>query len=240
MLNDRLGLSERRACRMMGQHRSTQRVTDEWWRERRVCGEQLDWLRHDLARHADAAGIFVFMHRPLFSWFTDDFNPDDSEELQHLFRTHPVRAVFASHDHMYGLEVRDGVRYYTAGGGGAPLYAQPDRGGFAHYLLVTIGAGEVDYNVVEPFHIEYETLDAGAGVRLANTTDRDLLLRNVRLSVPRTGDYKLVCDFVDFARQRQPVQARIAEVEEAGGTASIRAEVEVPTGTSFYVTAEPA
>jgi hypothetical protein len=214
--------------------------TDEWWRERRVCGEQLDWLRHDLARHADAAGIFVFMHRPLFSWFHDDFNPDDSEELQHLFRTHPVRAVFASHDHMYSLELRDGVRYYTVGGGGAPLYAPPDRGGFAHYLLVTIDGDEVDYGVVEPFHLECETLDGGARVRLANTTDRNLLLRNVRLSTTRAADYKLVCDFVDYARERQPVRARIAEVEEDGATASIRAEIEVPKAAGFWVTVEPA
>jgi hypothetical protein len=212
--------------------------TDEWWRERRVCGEQLDWLRHDLERHAESAGIFVFMHRPLFSWFSDDFDPDDSEELQYLFEQHPVRAVFASHDHMFGLEVRDGVRYYTTGGGGAPLYAQPDRGGFAHYLLVTVGGDEVDYNVVEPFHLEYELLDGGTRVRLANTTDRDLLLRNVSLSAPRAGSYKLVCDFVDFARRHRPVRARIAEIEEHERGTSIRAEVEVPTGTSFYVTAE--
>jgi hypothetical protein len=214
--------------------------TDEWWRERRVCGEQLDWLRHDLAARRDARGIFVFMHRPLFSWFSDDFNPDDAAELQHLFRAHRVRAVFASHDHMYGLELRDGVRYYTVGGGGAPLYAQPDHGGFAHYLLVHVNGDDVDYNVVEPFHIEYEVLDGGARVRLANTTDRDLVLRNVPLRAPRAENYRLACEFFDFARRRQPVRARIAEIKSDGGTASIRAEVEVPTGTAFYLEAEPA
>ena len=75
--------------------------TDEINREGRVTGEQLDWLRSDLAAHRHATGVFVFMHRPLFSWFQGDFNPDDAEVLGELFRAHPVRAVFASHDHFF-------------------------------------------------------------------------------------------------------------------------------------------
>jgi hypothetical protein len=56
--------------------------TDEVNREGRVTGEQLEWLKEDLAASAGVQGIFVFMHRPMFSWFQGDFNPDDVEILR--------------------------------------------------------------------------------------------------------------------------------------------------------------
>jgi 3',5'-cyclic AMP phosphodiesterase CpdA len=92
--------------------------TDELCKEGRVTGEQLDWLRGDLADHRDARAVFVFMHRPIFSWFQGDFNPDDAEVLQSLFREYPVKAVFASHDHFYYRVDHGGVAYMTVGGGG--------------------------------------------------------------------------------------------------------------------------
>jgi 3',5'-cyclic AMP phosphodiesterase CpdA len=222
--------------------------TDEWWKEGRVADEQLDWLRKDLAAHADSDGIFVFMHRPLFSWFHWDFNPDDGEVLQELFRTHPVRAVFASHDHFYYEKDHDGVRYITAGGGGAPLYAQPPQGGFAHYVLVGVKPDGVDYNVVEPFRLEVEHVAGNDGLqpvstlRVANTTDRDLALRNVRFRCPRLStreQYRLAVDFEDWQRKPAETAARIAEVfDRNDGSVDVRVEVAVPTGTAFFVTVE--
>lgn len=222
--------------------------TDEWWKEGRVCDDQLDWLRDDLARNAGSAGIFVFMHRPVFSWFQGDFNPDDGEELLALFRAHPVRAVFASHDHFYYEEEHDGVRYVTSGGGGAPTYTQPQQGGFSHYILVNVGPGGVDYDVVEPFRIEVGTIAGNDGLRpvstlrIANTTDRDLTLRNVRFRCPRLSSpdlYRLSVDFVDWKREREVTEARIAEVVDTDdGSVTVRVEVAVPTGTAFSVTVE--
>jgi 3',5'-cyclic AMP phosphodiesterase CpdA len=218
--------------------------TDEWCKEQRVCGEQLDWLRTDLADHRDAAGIFVFMHRPIHSWFAGDFNPDDADELRALFRTYPVRAVFAAHDHMYYLEEDEGIRYYTTGGGGAPLYAQPQDGGFSHYLLVSVSPEGIDYNVVEPFHIEVEYTagndgrSARATAVVANTTDRDLILRNVMFRMPPCGSFRVSADFENYARERQPVRVRVVDVERRDGADDVRVEVEVPTGTAFYITVE--
>ena len=51
--------------------------TDEPNNEGRVTGEQLEWLERDLRGAAGAKGTFVFMHRPLFSWFQGEFHPDD-------------------------------------------------------------------------------------------------------------------------------------------------------------------
>jgi 3',5'-cyclic AMP phosphodiesterase CpdA len=160
--------------------------TDELCNEGRVTGEQLDWLRADLVAHAGTE-TFVFMHRPLESWFQGDFNPDDADVLHELFRQHGVRAVFAGHDHFFDERERDGVRYFTVGGGGGTLYAQPPRGGFSHYLLVRSDNGELEVDVIEPGHIEVQTvagndgLEPVARVRVMNTTERRLSARNLEL-----------------------------------------------------------
>ena len=55
------------------------------------------------------------MHRPLFSWFQGQFNPDDARHvMRRLFAEHGVQAVFAAHDHFYYEEEHDGVRYVTS------------------------------------------------------------------------------------------------------------------------------
>lgn len=143
-------------------------------------------------------------------------------------------------------EKHDGVRYVTSGGGGAPLYAPPDRGGFAHYLLVSVGPDGIDHAVIEPFHLEVEAVAGHDGLRLAstlrvaNTTDRDLTLRNLELRCPRLASpagYRLEVDFSDYAREPTRTRARIAEVEDAGdGSATVRVEADVPTGTAFHLT----
>lgn len=222
--------------------------TEEIEREGRVTGEQLSWLEHDLAENRTAEAIFVFMHRPLFSWFQGDFNPDDAEILRRLFAEHPVHSVFAAHDHYFYEEVHDGVRYMTVGGGGAPTYAQPQAGGFAHYVLVTVGEGEPTYVVVEPnrLEVDYETGNDGrtavTTVRLANTTDRDLVLRNVELRVPalaRPDLYRITTSAIDFAREPLDLPARLREARDEGdGTATLSVEVVIPTGTGCWLTVE--
>ena len=222
--------------------------TDEVNREGRVTGEQLAWLRADLAASRDAAGIFVFMHRPLFSWFQGDFNPDDGEMLQELFRSHPVSAVFAAHDHFYYEEERDGVRYVTAGGGGGPLYTQPPAGGFGHYVLVTVGPGAIDYNVIEPGHLEVDYVAGNDGIepvstaRIMNTTDRELLARNVPFRVPRLSPgqpYRLSVDYLDWERRRPELSAELRSVEDQGdGSVLVTVAVPLPEGTALRLTVE--
>jgi 3',5'-cyclic AMP phosphodiesterase CpdA len=222
--------------------------TDLWWKEGRVEGEQLAWLREDLEAHADATGIFVFMHRPMFSWFQGDFNPDDRDDLEALFRTHPVQAVFASHDHFFIEQERYGIRYITSGGGGAPTYTQPQHGGFSHYVLVTLGSSEVEYKVIEPFRLEVVTVRGNDGlqpvstVRVANATDGDLVLRNVSLRAPRLAqrdDYRLAVDWETWDRQPGEASGSIVQITDTNdGSVTARVEVAVPSGAAFDVTLE--
>jgi 3',5'-cyclic AMP phosphodiesterase CpdA len=222
--------------------------TDEVNLEGRLTGEQLDWLRGDLAAHRNAAGIFVFMHRPLFSWFQGDFNPDDANELQSLFRSHAVKGVFAGHDHLYYEEVHDGIPYVTTGGGGGTVYAQPPRGGFAHYLLVHVSGDGVGIDVIEPGHLEVTYVAGNDGLepvtraRVVNTTERRLIARNLELRVPRLSSpdyYRLSTDYVEFDGTRVELDATLREILDNGdGSVTLSVEVPVPDGSAFYVTAE--
>lgn len=222
--------------------------TDEFCLEGRVHGEQLDWLREDLAAHRDAAGTFVFMHRPMHSWFQGDFNPDDAELLRELFAGHGVRAVFAAHDHFHHEEEHAGVRYMTVGGAGSPMYAQPPRGGFAHYVLVTVGPDGVDFNVVEPGRLDVDHVAGNDGLeplsiaRVANGTDRDLELGNLEFRVPRLESpdrYRLSVDYRDWERNAQHVPARLRSVIDLGdGSVLLSVAVAVPTGVAFRVAVE--
>ncbi|MGD9498356.1 MAG: metallophosphoesterase, partial [Armatimonadota bacterium] len=71
----------------------------------RITGEQLAWLRADLAAEgAQAAHRFVFFHAPMFSPMNDMGkrkwgDPENLQELQRLFADSDVDAVFNGHDH---------------------------------------------------------------------------------------------------------------------------------------------
>lgn len=107
----------------------------------RITGTQWDWLNQDLAAAAKSPLIFVAMHQPLFPVSVHrgsslDAYPPYRDRLHLLFARYKVSAVFTSHEHLYNHQERDGVHYFISGGGGAPLYAEPQNGGFYHYLLV--------------------------------------------------------------------------------------------------------
>jgi 3',5'-cyclic AMP phosphodiesterase CpdA len=110
--------------------------------ESRIAGDQLDWLRRDLANSQHAAHTFVALHRPVYpvgphKGDSLDKYPQERDALHALFVRHGVNCVFEGHEHFYHRQVRDGVEYIITGGGGASLYASPDKGGFHHFLYVT-------------------------------------------------------------------------------------------------------
>jgi len=117
--------------------------TEEPNREGRIAGKQLQWLKQDLAAYEDARLTFVALHRPLFPvdghvGSSCDAHPQERDALHSLFVQQGVDCVFCGHEHLYNYQKKDGVHYFITGGGGAPLYAEPERGGFHHYLLVSV------------------------------------------------------------------------------------------------------
>ena len=112
----------------------------------RLSESQLAWLAGDL-KQTHAENIFIFLHQPLFARDWDRC----WAEVAEILKDHPVKAVFASHDHLYRYwGLRDGVHYVISGGGGAERRAPEEDGGFVHYLLVRVRGGDVNWSVIRP------------------------------------------------------------------------------------------
>jgi len=118
----------------------------------RITGEQLQWLKEDLAEATSARRIFVFLHAPLWTWPPDANQKDNAwnRDVHPLLAAAGVDTVFAGHTHQYALyPARDGVRYLITGGGGAEL-----RGGYAlageffHFVDVSVKDRTVNLKVV--------------------------------------------------------------------------------------------
>jgi len=112
-----------------------------------IRGKQLEWLKDDLEAHKDAAHIFVFLHKPL--WTSDARQSNWKADVHPLLVKYGVDAVFAGHDHRYQeYGPFDGVRHFIAGGGGAELGGGPAEGGFFHHMAVSVRGHDVRYAVV--------------------------------------------------------------------------------------------
>ncbi len=120
-----------------------------------ISETQFAWLKREL-ESTRAKNILIFMHQPYFSSYED---PGKIEEVwakrwkrtADLFRGHPVRAVFAGHEHGYqDFGVRDGVHYVICAGGARFGSDGEPEGRFNHYLLVRVRGEEVSWSVIKP------------------------------------------------------------------------------------------
>lgn len=158
-----------------------------------IDGTQLDWLKKDLETNKTARAIFVFFHTEV-TQATDDEDGGNhpplgnSDKLRTLFEHYPVRAVFQGHEHLFYQTEINGIRYFVAGGAGAPMYAPPDKGGYSHYLVVEMKNDQLTYKVVEPGHLYVQ---AGKPQKISermlwliNSSDLKLPVRRIETSVP--------------------------------------------------------
>ncbi len=120
----------------------------------RITGEQLAWLRRDLATEGAAmAHRFVFFHAPMFSPMNDIGrrswgDPANLQELRELFADSDVDAVFSGHDHYFAWRMVDGVQYIVTGGAGAPPYQAPGALSIHHFMLVTVNGDRLSIHLV--------------------------------------------------------------------------------------------
>lgn len=137
----------------------------------RITGEQLAWLREDLATNgAAAAHRFVFFHAPIYSPMNDIGrrrwgDPANAQELQELFADNGVEVVFNGHDHYFAWRMVDDVQHIVTGGAGAPPYQAPGGLSIHHYLLVTVNGDRLSIRLVpvEPPAVEAMTAPAAEG-----------------------------------------------------------------------------
>ncbi|MBZ5673168.1 MAG: metallophosphoesterase [Acidobacteriia bacterium] len=85
--------------------------------------EQLRWLESDLRDAQNADFRFVIAHHPPETAVKrrQGENPRMTE-LEPMFEKYHLSAGFFGHDHNYQHYLKNGVHYFTTGGGGAPLY----------------------------------------------------------------------------------------------------------------------
>jgi hypothetical protein len=60
-----------------------------------------------------------------------------------------VKAVFEADDHRYDRREIDGLLYVISGGGGAPLTSFKERGGYFHYVWISVQKGKMEGEVVD-------------------------------------------------------------------------------------------
>ena len=84
---------------------------------------QVRWLEEDLQKSQSADFRFVSAHHPPVTAVErrQGDNPHMTA-LMPMFEKYKVTAGFFGHDHNYQHYLKNGVHYFTTGGGGAPLY----------------------------------------------------------------------------------------------------------------------
>ena len=210
----------------------------------KIEGPQLDWLRRDLEANKAARGIFVFFHTEMFQAPNDEEAAShapiaNAADLHQLFLQYPVKAVFAGHEHLFDHRTRDGIEYFVLGGGGAPLYASPDKGGFSHYLVVRMRGGKLDYTLIEPGRL-YAEKGTVPDLWMINSNDSALPIGLLETTVPtsRGPCSALVAEsrLTDYRGNHIDVPVTIRECTKHGNTLSITLQLpEVPRRSSVPI-----
>lgn len=228
--------------------------TEEPGKEGSISGEQLAWLEKDLEANRDAANIFVFLHRPLFSAvdplllsgksFKDKNNRD---QLHNLFKRYRVKIVFAGHEHLFSDTVKDNVRYIITGGAGAPLYRSASEGGFFHYMIIKVKGRETVVDVLSPYALQVrrvsgnDGLESRAELEIVSILHTALSLKNVSFIMPAadTGRYRVKAVSISKKGNNKDHPAKIRQVKNNGdGTATVSVETEIPENGTLRVAVE--
>ena len=120
-----------------------------------ISDAQLAWLKREL-KTTKATNILIFMHQPYFASYEDPGKMDEVwagrwKRMAELFHGHPVRAVFAGHEHGYqDFGIRNGVHYVVCAGGARFGAGGQAEGEFNHYLWVRVRGTEVSWTVIKP------------------------------------------------------------------------------------------
>jgi hypothetical protein len=96
---------------------STKAEKDAFWLE------QTRWLEADLQDAQSADFRFLFAHHPPITAVRRRQGENaQMTALEPMLEKYKVSAGFFGHDHNYQHYLKNGVHYFTTGGGGAPLY----------------------------------------------------------------------------------------------------------------------
>jgi hypothetical protein len=160
------------------------------------------WFREKL-KEIDAEKLFIMTHTPLVDPLpggkTGWTDPAEIDLFQRVLaeQVEAGRSVYVFHGHVHGFHRRiyDGVQYLTSAGAGSDLYLPPGRGGFFHYVIVTVKDGDISYQVVPLLEAidlpEVITLRVGEALPLEATGIAPEGLVKFPLRYPATVEYIL-------------------------------------------------
>jgi len=123
----------------------------------KIDKEQFKWLERQLKEAKNSDFIFVFIHEPLYPvdehiGSSLDRYPEERDKLANLLRKYKA-IVFCGHEHLYNKKTINGLTQIITGGAGASLYTSPEKGGFYHYLYLTVKNKELYIAVIKPGNI---------------------------------------------------------------------------------------
>jgi len=109
----------------------------------RVTGQQLEWLREDLARNRGARQTLLLMHRPLWQ----NGGLDEVYPLLAGQRVH----IFAGHHHRYSYDEIRGIPHVilSAVAGSLPSNGPVESGCFRHYVFATARGSSLRLAIVQ-------------------------------------------------------------------------------------------
>ncbi len=219
---------------------------------------EFQWLEADLEASKGAANTFVFLHHYVFgppdpdtpgvgSGFVDLAARDRFHALMVRYK---VRAVFCGHNHIYWHKVVDGVDYFISGGGGAPLDASPENGGYLHYVTVQVDGTALTTTVLQPEHLEVAYPDGerkiGPSQRVwaTNTNFEPVTVNHLILHVaaPPAGVPLGVTSVLAYKKKPKPGMARILSVSPGAepGTVDVVVSALLPKARTAEITVAPA
>jgi hypothetical protein len=121
----------------------------------KIIDDQWAWLQSLLSSSKERFKM-VFLHRPLFlppdslKWGRGiDRHPEERDKLHRLFLDTGVKAVFSGDDHRYDRREVSRVLYFITGGGGSPIYAFDESGGYFHFVWMTVLREKVEGEVID-------------------------------------------------------------------------------------------
>lgn len=174
----------------------------------RLSPEQQQWLKKDLAEHSQRQHLFVFVHRPFYPvgpHAGDSFDkyPAHRDSLAALLLDYGVDILFVGHEHLYQEATHRGLRQIIVAGGGAPLYAPPDSGGYFHFVLVTVRGQEI---VTEVVRVEDPYEQAATAINHKRPTEALQLMDEVLTDDPQQAE-ALLYKALAYWQLGQPLRA---------------------------------
>ena len=190
-----------------------------------IDAAQMIWLISDLDANKSAKNTFVFMHHYVFGPPDPDTPEIDTgfvstevrDRIHTVLAKYGVRAVFCGHNHIYWHQAKDGVDYYISGGGGAPLDASPENGGYLHYLTVEVTGKKLTTQILQPGHLEVsipggESASAPSErLLVTNTNDLPITLCHLvfHVAAPPAGQTVGLTASIQYKNKVKPGDAQI-------------------------------